>query len=133
MSNNFIRYKDIRINMDMVKNYGLVYKNQKTTNNVIHIHFIANGDSKVLNFETEEERDEFLLKMDRVCCALDCDKNIRNEKTMDKDVVDCIGNSDYYNGLKCSVCGEKQYDTPSGVCCINGHGGAEGVERYGCE
>jgi len=32
--------------------------------------------------------------------------------------------------LLCSVCGEKQFDTQSGVCCPNGHGGAEGVEVW---
>ncbi len=25
----------------------------------------------------------------------------------------------------CSVCGEDQFNTPSGTCCKNGHGGAE--------
>lgn len=34
-----------------------------------------------------------------------------------------------YNGLYCSVCGEKQYDTPSGVCCANYHGGVEGINQ----
>lgn len=33
------------------------------------------------------------------------------------------------NGLLCSVCGESQFDTSSGPVCINGHGGAPGVER----
>jgi len=28
----------------------------------------------------------------------------------------------------CSVCGQIQYDTPSGPCCENGHGGAPSVE-----
>lgn len=28
-------------------------------------------------------------------------------------------------GDKCSVCGEPQFNTPSGVCCKNGHGGAD--------
>jgi predicted house-cleaning noncanonical NTP pyrophosphatase (MazG superfamily) len=30
-------------------------------------------------------------------------------------------------GMKCSVCGEPQHGTPSGVMCPNGHGGAPGV------
>jgi hypothetical protein len=25
----------------------------------------------------------------------------------------------------CAVCGERQFDTPSGICCVNGHGGAD--------
>ncbi|MDD9148133.1 hypothetical protein OYT88_06175 [Sporolactobacillus sp. CQH2019] len=29
-----------------------------------------------------------------------------------------------YTGTKCSVCGELQFDTPSGISCKNGHGGA---------
>ena len=29
------------------------------------------------------------------------------------------------NGYRCSVCGQVQYDTPSGDVCINGHGGAD--------
>jgi hypothetical protein len=28
-------------------------------------------------------------------------------------------------GDKCSICGEPQFNTPSGVCCKNGHGGAD--------
>jgi len=32
-----------------------------------------------------------------------------------------------YTGTRCSVCGEEQYDTPSGVTCPNGHGGADSV------
>lgn len=31
------------------------------------------------------------------------------------------------NDLRCSVCIEPQFDTPSGVVCKNGHGGALGV------
>lgn len=27
----------------------------------------------------------------------------------------------------CSVCGEPQYDTPSGTVCKNGHGGCRGI------
>jgi hypothetical protein len=34
------------------------------------------------------------------------------------------------NGLLCSICMELQYSTPSGACCINGHGGDEGIEDY---
>lgn len=29
----------------------------------------------------------------------------------------------------CAACGEPQYDTPSGPCCENGHGGEGGVPR----
>lgn len=32
-----------------------------------------------------------------------------------------------YTGTLCSVCREKQFDTPHGVVCANGHGGAEPV------
>lgn len=32
------------------------------------------------------------------------------------------------NGLMCSVCLCPQYDTPSGPCCKNSHGGAPGRE-----
>lgn len=32
-----------------------------------------------------------------------------------------------YTGLFCSECGEPQFDTPPGVTCANGHGGAEPV------
>lgn len=32
-------------------------------------------------------------------------------------------------GLMCSVCGQPQFDTPSGITCGNGHGGATGVEK----
>lgn len=31
------------------------------------------------------------------------------------------------NGLLCDVCGEPQYETPSGEVCKNGHGGAPGI------
>lgn len=34
-------------------------------------------------------------------------------------------NEKYGAGTKCSVCGEPQYETPSGVTCKNGHGGAD--------
>jgi len=30
-------------------------------------------------------------------------------------------------GLDCADCGQPQYQTPSGPCCINGHGGADGI------
>lgn len=30
-----------------------------------------------------------------------------------------------YTGTKCSDCGEPQFESPSGITCINGHGGAE--------
>ncbi len=33
-----------------------------------------------------------------------------------------------FNGLLCKRCGEKQFETPSGATCKNGHGGEEGVE-----
>lgn len=28
---------------------------------------------------------------------------------------------------KCSICGEPQFNTPSGITCVNGHGGADSV------
>jgi len=31
-------------------------------------------------------------------------------------------------GTRCGVCGEIQYNTPSGPCCVNGHGGAVPME-----
>lgn len=31
--------------------------------------------------------------------------------------------------MRCSVCNEPQFDTPSGVTCSNGHGGAPSVEN----
>ena len=33
-----------------------------------------------------------------------------------------------YNGLECSICGEPQYETPSGATCKNRHGGADGID-----
>lgn len=33
-------------------------------------------------------------------------------------------------GCKCSMCGEWQRWTPSGMVCKNGHGGAEGINQY---
>lgn len=36
--------------------------------------------------------------------------------------------TDGYNGLDCSVCGSRQFTTPSGTTCGSGHGGAPGVE-----
>ena len=36
-----------------------------------------------------------------------------------------------YTGLWCAVCGEPQFNTPSGVTCANRHGGADGVEPAG--
>lgn len=33
------------------------------------------------------------------------------------------------NGLLCSVCRMPQYETNGGACCINGHGGVQGVEE----
>ena len=32
-------------------------------------------------------------------------------------------------GEYCEVCGEPQYETPGGVCCRNGHGGAPSISR----
>lgn len=29
----------------------------------------------------------------------------------------------------CAECGEPQFDTPSGITCCNGHGGADSIER----
>lgn len=34
-----------------------------------------------------------------------------------------------FENKKCSVCGKNQFKTPSGVSCINGHGGAPSVFR----
>ena len=49
-----------------------------------------------------------------VWCATD-----RNEYTYAK------GNlADLATAPKCAVCGERQYETPSGMTCPNGHGGA---------
>lgn len=31
--------------------------------------------------------------------------------------------------LRCSVCGELQFETPSGLVCIHGHGGAASLEE----
>ena len=31
-----------------------------------------------------------------------------------------------FNGLLCTLCGSPQFETPSGVTCANGHGGADG-------
>ena len=31
-----------------------------------------------------------------------------------------------FNGLLCALCGSPQFETPSGVTCANGHGGADG-------
>lgn len=31
--------------------------------------------------------------------------------------------------LLCADCGEPQFDTPSGVTCCNGHGGADSIEQ----
>ena len=33
------------------------------------------------------------------------------------------------NMLFCCGCNEPQHVTPGGVCCVNGHGGADGVPR----
>lgn len=42
-----------------------------------------------------------------------------------------IGTSDLHahGDTLCSVCGELQLETASGVTCVNGHGGAHGVPR----
>jgi hypothetical protein len=32
-------------------------------------------------------------------------------------------------GTRCSMCGEEQYNTPSGVTCKNGHGGADPIDE----
>lgn len=32
-----------------------------------------------------------------------------------------------YIGTLCSVCRQRQFNTPFGVCCSNGHGGADGI------
>lgn len=31
--------------------------------------------------------------------------------------------------LVCPICGEPQFNTPSGATCCNGHGGVEGIEK----
>jgi hypothetical protein len=33
-----------------------------------------------------------------------------------------------YTGTRCANCGEDQFDTPSGVTCKNGHGGADSID-----
>ena len=33
-----------------------------------------------------------------------------------------------YTGTRCALCGEDQYDTPSGITCKNGHGGADSLD-----
>lgn len=38
-----------------------------------------------------------------------------------------------YNGLLCSVCGQKQYVCSSGVVCAGGHGEVEGVKKWSPE
>jgi len=35
----------------------------------------------------------------------------------------------HLNGLVCKICGQEQFDTPSGTSCINGHGGVEGIKK----
>jgi hypothetical protein len=32
-----------------------------------------------------------------------------------------------YTNTRCALCGEEQYETPSGITCKNGHGGAESI------
>ncbi len=32
-----------------------------------------------------------------------------------------------YVGTNCSVCGASQFDSPSGITCSNGHGGADSI------
>jgi len=31
--------------------------------------------------------------------------------------------------FRCSVCSEPQYETPGGLCCLNGHGGASSIDE----
>ena len=33
------------------------------------------------------------------------------------------------NGTKCGICGDLQFNTPAGVTCGNGHGGADAKEE----
>jgi hypothetical protein len=33
-----------------------------------------------------------------------------------------------YTGTRCAKCGEDQFDTPSGITCKNGHGGADSID-----
>jgi len=33
-----------------------------------------------------------------------------------------------YTGTRCAICGEDQFDTPSGITCKNGHGGADSID-----
>lgn len=47
----------------------------------------------------------------------------QNKKPEDMDTIELALSSVQV----CSVCGEQQEETPSGLCCKNGHGGAESV------
>jgi len=49
--------------------------------------------------------------------------NQSNELIISNGIEEFIG-----TGTRCSICGEDQFETDSGVTCINGHGGADGID-----
>ena len=48
------------------------------------------------------------------------------QSAMPDDVLNALNVRKVELSTYCSVCGLKQYETPSGVTCPNGHGGADG-------
>lgn len=51
------------------------------------------------------------------------------QPAMPQDVIAALNVRKTQLDSYCSVCGLKQYDTPSGVTCPNGHGGANGYDK----
>jgi hypothetical protein len=50
-------------------------------------------------------------------------KDPGEEDDSEEEDDDLDGEEEEYTGTLCSVCGEPQYESPSGVVCENGHGG----------
>lgn len=54
---------------------------------------------------------------------VDAQKQVNKDKPKEEPKEDLF--EPKYTGTKCSDCGEPQFESPSGITCINGHGGAE--------
>lgn len=61
------------------------------------------------------------------CTELEGDPTDPTPKSVDPSTHSSLGQLDWTGGV-CSLCGEPQFNTTSGITCSNGHGGAPAAE-----